>query len=122
MSSDVSHIGNYYTAQWKVTSTSATSVELTYRVTIPKGNYILIGSFPECSSQTGLTEMAGTSNVIFPSMVNVYAYTRSYGHFVFSFSVTEDNSQVWLSSASSAQMTYSQTGRGYIRAIRVGDN
>ena len=113
----LSNLGTFYTYSWTAGSSNAYGQQLTQKMTLPKGVYILIGVSPVIS----VTEcaIALTSNKTMNTPF-VFDIVRTRTPLAYTFEINEDNTDVWIMSGGSASITYTAIGDASGRIIRVG--
>lgn len=114
---DISHLGVFYTTGWTATSSSASNVRLTGVLDmLPKGIYLITGAVPISSNPNNLLALTGTNVNI---RAQTYYPTASYTRVCEIVEVTDTPMNLYLMTAGTAQTTYSNTERGYLRATRL---
>ena len=118
LNSNLTNLGNTYTGSWTASSSSANQTQLTEKKRVNKGTYLVIGSTPACSVANLFMQMAwqkgsGTVNT------TGFNYSRDFSHFSYVITITEDDTDVWVRSASSTSCTFSNTGYGWFKLIRI---
>ena len=105
---------DYYEASWKATASSANGTELTNRITVPPGVYIVSVSFPVSSSDLlcGVTDMV--SNVL----VSPYTTFHNYGDLT-TICAVSDTAELCVISASSYSVTFTNTSGAKIKAVPI---
>ena len=110
-----------YTANWYAESSSASDINLTLYLSLPKGVYLFVVGFPVLSS-TALVQLVCTSGTIAQQVSNgVYGYTvaGSQTSWAGIFEVTSNSADFRVRSAQSTPFTMSYIERGYIRAVQL---
>lgn len=106
----------YYSESWTATSSSATGTVLTGTITLPKGTYLIAVGTPYVQGATGLAGLrvgTATDTTTLVSMP-VNAYTKA------SYIIQLTSQQnVYLLTQSSASLTFSNTDRGSLKAVRL---
>ena len=118
LNSNLTNLGNTYTGSWTATSSSANQTQLTEKKRVNKGTYLIIGSTPACSVANLFMQIAwqkGTGTV----NTTGFNYSRDFSHFSYVVTITDDDTDVWVRSASSASCTFSNTGYGWFKLIRI---
>ena len=106
----------YYAASWTATSSSATGTVLTGTISLPKGTYLIAAGTPYVQGATGLMGLrvgTATDNTTLVSMP-VNAYTKAS----YIIQLTSQQS-VYLLTQSSASLTFTNTDRGSLKAVRL---
>lgn len=110
-----------YTANWYAESSSASDVNLTYLLALPKGVYLFVVGFPDLSSKA-LVQLVCTSGTIAQQVSNgIYGYTAADSQTSWAgiFEVTSNNAEFRVRSAQSTAFTMSYIERGFIRAVQL---
>lgn len=102
-------VGSIYTATWTATSSSASGTALTNYVTLPIGTYVIVLITPTASANFMLSLSGNYKNVL-----------SSGDCFVIIANVTTAPAQIRASSAQSASVTFTNTSRGTLKAIKIG--
>lgn len=105
-------IGTVYTATWKASSSSANATQLTNKLTLPAGTYIIIAKMPYISVAPFTVDL----NINSGADRDVNLYLGQMGTWVKEFSQTTD---VWLISHTGGSCNFTYTERGGISAVRV---
>lgn len=114
---DIAHLGAFYTASWIATSSSAYNVQLTSTLNmLPKGTYLITGCVPLTNTANNLVGLSGTNVDIRANSIYISA---SYTHICEIVKVTDTPMSLFLVTLGSAQTTYSNIERGYLRATRL---
>lgn len=105
---------DYYEASWTAAASSANGTELTDRITVPPGVYIVSVSFPVSSSDLlcGVTDMV--SNVL----VSPYTTFHNYGDLT-TICAVSSTAELCVTSASSYSVTFSNTSGAKIKAVPI---
>ena len=106
--SNLSSIGTVYIASWTATSASANSTPLTGSITVPSGTYVLVVTSPIASANFSI----GVAGMYKQMLANGDTFTLL-------FQSTQGGS-IRAETAQSALVTFSNTERGSIRAIKIG--
>lgn len=104
-----------YEGAWTATSSATTNTQLTEKITLPKGIYLLFASLPNATGSvisTGLTNTLGLTIPLYISTANGTACRP--------IRVESENS-FWFQSTTVQTMTFSYLERGYIQALKVGE-
>lgn len=110
-------IGAYSTAQWTATSSSAVGTEVTGRLELEAGEYLIVGA--TATSSSDINPFALYSNVTGWGRVPNMFYAGNYST-AYTFHVTLPTAgYVVLKIQSSTATTYSNAERGMFRAIRI---
>lgn len=106
----------YYSAAWTATSSSASGTVLTDTLTLPKGTYLIAVGTPYVQSATGLACLQIGTAADLSTLVTmpVNAYTKAS----YIIQLTSQKS-VYLLTQSSASLTFSNTDRGSLKAVRL---
>ena len=105
------------TAAWTATQTKATGVRVTDDLIFPeKGIWLFIVTFPIVSG-TGILSAIG-SNIRALSDPN-YFEIQNLGRQCIIYNVLADNTSIYLSTSSSAEVNYTALERGYISAVKI---
>ena len=107
-------VGTHYSATWKAASTSAANTALTNTMTLgPAGTYIVTVTFP-------------TTNAALPCKINGidsggYLWYHNGGDDVKTLIVvtTSASKQLYVRTYNSTSVTFTNTSRGKIEAIRI---
>ena len=111
-------IGTSSTAGWTASSSSAASTALTGTISLTKGAYIVIGLIPAVTGGPIMTALAG-ANITRP--FKTYHMIDSYGVFIeYIQGHTTTGSYIYLQTEASTPVTFSETQRGLLTAIRIG--
>ena len=106
-------------ATWKVTSTSAAATEVTNRVTLTKGFWVVHAHVPEYNNSNRipfrLTTVSGTTDID----TNWWEYMYANNGFTEVVRVTSDTAVIVMIIGSSTSITYSSTERGGLRCLKV---
>lgn len=112
----LSKLGTFYTFTWLANSSSSFQAELTNRMNLPKGSYILIGVAPIISVDSFSLKLYS-----FKPINNTFEYvnvsTRS--PYAYTFQVLEDNTEIVIVSGGSVSTTFSNIDQAGARAIRL---
>lgn len=106
----------YFAASWTATSSSATGTVLTDTITLPKGTYLIAVGTPYVQGATGLVGLRVGTATDTSTLVSmpVNAYTKA------SYIIQLTSQQnVYLLTQSSASLTFSNTDRGSLKAVRL---
>lgn len=106
----------YYAASWTATSSSATGTVLTGTITLPKGTYLIAVGTPYVQGATGLAGLRVGTATDTSTLVSmpVNAYTKAS----YIIQLTSQQS-VYLLTQSSASLTFTNTDRGSLKAVRL---
>lgn len=106
----------YYSASWTATSSSATGTVLTGTITLPKGTYLIAVGTPYVQGATGLMGLRVGTVTDTTTLVSmpVNAYTKAS----YIIQLTSQQS-VYLLTQSSASLTFTNTDRGSLKAVRL---
>lgn len=113
----LSNLGTFYTYSWTAGSSNAYGQQLTQKMTLPKGVYIMIGVSPVISVAECAIALTSNKTINTPFVFNV---VRTRTPLAYTFEITEDNTDVWIMSGGSATITYTAIGDASGRIIRVG--
>ena len=116
LKSNLTNIGTFYSYSWTANSSNAYGVQLTQAVTLPKGVYILIGVAPILSVTDFTLLLSANKSINAPFQFNAI---RNRTPISFTFQVTEDDTNVWLSAGGSISVSYTNISDGSGRIIRV---
>jgi len=107
----------YYSASWTASSSSATSVQLTDKLILPKGTYLIAVGTPyvQTSAVTIGLRVGASTDLTTLTTCPVNAYTKAS----FIIQLTADSTQIYVNSQSSASVTYTQPTRGSLKAVRL---
>lgn len=117
LNSKLANIGTYYTGSWTAESSSANNTQLTSKISLPKGSYIIIGCAPVLSASDLPITLKATSMADI-SFVGTYNSIRNRSVIAFAVTVVNDT-QVWLATAYSSSTTYTNISDSKIRAVRI---
>ena len=87
----VSKIGTFYTYNWTANSSNAYGTQLTQKMTLPKGVYIMIGVSPVISVTECAISLTSNKTMNAPFVFNI---VRNRTPLAYTFQVTEDNTDV----------------------------
>ena len=106
----------YYAASWTATSSSATGTVLTDTITLPKGTYLIAVGTPYVQGAAGLAGLRIGTSTDTTTLVSmpVNAYTKAS----YIIQLTSQQS-VYLLTQSSASLTFTNTDRGSLKAVRL---
>lgn len=113
----LSLLGTFFTYSWTAGSSNAYGQQLTQKMTLPKGVYIMIGVSPVISVTECAIALTSNKTMNAPFVFNV---VRTRTSLAYTFQITEDNTDVWIMSGGSASITYTAIGDASGRIIRVG--
>lgn len=113
----LSDIGTFYTYSWTANSSSAYGAQLTQKITLPKGNYILFGVSPVLSVTECAIALTSNNTINAPFTLNNVRTRTLLGY---TFQVTQDNTDVWIMAGGSLSVTYTNISDASGRIIRVG--
>lgn len=99
-----------YSAAWTATSSNAYGTLLTQKVTVPPGTYIVTASLPTISTSTYMAGIEPSAD----TYINGPMYTKT--SFVMQFA---SSTQLYMISAGSTACTFSNLGRGGLKALRI---
>lgn len=105
---------DYYEASWKATASSANGTELTNRITVPPGVYIVSASFPVSSSDL----LCGITDKVSNNLVSPYITFHNYGGLTTICSVA-NTAELCVTSASSYSVTFTNTSGAKIKAVPI---
>ena len=117
LNSKLDNIGKYYTGSWTAESSAANNIQLTSKISLPKGTYVIIGCAPVLSAEDKPIALAATSSSDI-NAVGTYNTIRSRSVIAFVVDVVNDT-QVWLKTAYSSSTTYTNINDSKFRAIRI---
>lgn len=101
--------GAIYSASWTASSSSASGTALTGYVTLPIGTYVMVLITPTASA-----------NFVLGLSGNYKQVSQNGDCFVIVANVTTDSTQIGATSAQTASVTFTNTSRGSLKAIKVG--
>lgn len=99
-----------YEAAWTATSSNAYGTQLTQKVTVPPGTYIVSASLPTISTGTFMAGIDPMSD----NFVNGPMYTCA--SFLARFT---SSTQLYLKAGGSTSCTFSNLARGGLKALRI---
>ena len=106
----------YYSANWTATSSNASNIRLTDDMILPKGTYLIAVGSPYIQGATGLAglQIGTTGDLTTFVSLPVNTYTRA------SYIVQLSSQQtVYLKTQSTASVTFANTERGSLKAVRL---
>lgn len=106
----------YYSAAWTATSSSATGVQLTNSVSLPKGTYLIAVGSPYVTKAAMLAGLKIGSSTDVTTLVHMPVNSYSKASYIVNLTST---SSVYLVSQSSAATTFTNTNRGSLKAVRL---
>ena len=115
----------FYNATWTASSSSANRTNLTDALTLPTGRYIVIANTPTTSAWFWSELMDSSTTTQITSMSGVTAHSPSVAYmctgqsFAWIIEVTAYSVSIRLKTAQSASVTFSNTGRGGLHAVRL---
>ena len=109
-------IGSFWSVDWTATSSSAINIILTEQKTLNKGVYIAIGNAPTVSVNDFAVAIRANKTI---NAKSVYNTIRTLSSLVFTFEVLTDDTNVYISSASSASVTFSNLTNGGLRIVKL---
>ena len=112
----IDDIGSYWSVDWTATSSSAINIILTEQKTLNKGVYIAIGNAPTVSVNDYIVAIRANKTI---NAKTVYNTIRTLSSLVFTFEVLSDDTNVYISSASSTSVTFSNLTNGGLRIVRL---
>lgn len=104
-----------YEGAWTATSSAANNTQLTEKITLPKGIYLVFLSLPNVAGSVVSTGLYNTLGLSIPLYV-----TQANGTGCRPVRVESENS-FWIASTTSQTMTFSYLERGYIQALKIGE-
>lgn len=113
----LSLLGTFYTYSWTANSSSAYGAQLTQKITLPKGNYILFGVSPVLSVTECAIALTSNNSINVPFTLNNVKTRTLIGY---TFQVTQDNTDVWIMAGGSISVSYTGISDASGRIIRVG--
>ena len=105
---------DYYEADWKASASSANGTELTNRITVPPGVYIVNVAFPVSSSEL----LCCVVDKVSGGSVSPYKSFHNYGDLTAICSFT-NTAELCVVSASSYSVTFSNMSSGRIKAVPI---
>lgn len=105
---------DYYEASWKATASSANGTELTNRITVPPGTYIIEAIFPMSSSDLLCDIVNKTTNGIVSAYKNIRNYDSLMAIYTF-----DHTAELCVTSASSSSVTFTNTSGAKIKAVPI---
>ncbi len=105
-----------WSIDWTATSSNAINIILTAQVTLAKGVYIAIGNAPTVSMNDYPVAMRANKTI---NAKTIYNTIRTLSGLVFTFEVTSDDTNVYISSASSTSVTFSNLSNGGLRIVKL---
>ena len=118
VNASLTKMGTYYTTEWTASSTAGTNEQLTSKVTLPVGVYILVGSAPVLSVNTGLPINLLADNLSYIDFVGTYVNITTRSPICFMVRVTTAT-QVWLKTNYSSSVSYTNISESKLRYIRL---
>ena len=115
--SSLSQLGTFYTYSWTANSSNAYGAQLTQKITLPKGNYILFGVTPVLSVTECAIALTSNNTINAPFTLNNVRTRTLLGY---TFQVTVDNTDVWIMAGGSISVSYTGISDASGRIIRVG--
>ena len=109
-------IGSFWSLDWIATSSSAINIILTEQKTLAKGVYIAIGNAPTLSITDFAVAIRANKTINAKSVYNTISTLSSL---VFTFEILSDDTNVYISSASSASVTFSNLTNGGLRIVKL---
>lgn len=109
-------IGSYWSVDWTATSSSAINLILTEQKTLNKGVYIAIGNAPTLSVSDYVVAIRANKTI---NAKTVYNNIKTLSSLVFTFEVLSDDTNVYISSAASASVTFSNLTNGGLRIVKI---
>ena len=109
-------IGSFWSVDWTATSCNAINIQLTNHATLDKGVYIAIGNAPTVSVNDYVVAIRASKSI---NAKTVYNTIRSLSSLVFTFEVTSDDTEVYIASASSTSVTFSNLTNGGFRVLKI---
>lgn len=106
----------YYSASWTATSSSATGVQLTDSVSLPKGTYLIAVGSPYVTKAAMLAGLKIGSATDVTTLVHMPVNSYSKASYIVNLTST---SSVYLVSQSSAATTFTNTDKGSLKAVRL---
>lgn len=116
LNSSLIKIGSFYSYNWSATSSNSYGAQLTNKVTLSKGVYILVGVAPALSVDTVTVLLSSSKTINTPYTFNAI---RNRTPITYTFEVLEDNTEVWISAGGSVSVTYSNINEAGGRCIRL---
>ena len=113
----LSNLGTFYTYSWTAGSSNAYGAQLTSKITLPKGNYILFGVTPVLSVTECAIALTSNNPINAPFTLNNVRTRTLLGY---TFQVTQDNTDVWIMAGGSISVSYTGISDASGRIIRVG--
>lgn len=110
LESKIAQIGIVYKAQWICSTNNATNIALTQTLTLPKGIYLLVFSYPVCSTQM-VAQISGINETSF-------FQGTTYNSKAVIAEITSET-QVKLVSGQSASVTFTYLERGGLVAVKI---
>ena len=108
------HVGDYYSAAWTASSSSANLTTLTDWITVPAGLYLISFSLPKISTTTFACGLADASG-LFSKGIHIGTEQTSKS---FPLKLNADT-RLRLAAAQGAACTFSYTERGGLYAVRL---
>lgn len=108
-------IGTIYRGEWTASSSSSLYSQLTESIILPAGTYAIQIVVPTVSTSINLALNIYDDN---PDDFLGFMVASNYNNAVFYTELTEET-EVWVMTFNATSTTYSNTSRGYIKAIRI---
>lgn len=112
----IDDIGTYWSVDWTATASSAINIILTEQKTLAKGVYIAIGNAPTLSINDFAVAIRANKTINAKSVYNMISTLSSL---VFTFEILSDDTNVYISSASSTSVTFSNLTNGGLRIVKL---
>lgn len=109
-------IGSYWSLDWTATSSSTINLILTEQKTLAKGVYIAIGNAPTLSISDFVVAIRANKTI---NAKTVYNTISTLSSLVFTFEILSDDTNVYISSGSSAPVTFSNLTNGGLRIVKL---
>lgn len=106
----------YDSASWTATSSTASNTQLTNSITLPKGTYLIAVGTPYVQGAAGLACLQIGTAADLTTLVTMPVNAYSKASYI--IQLTSQKS-VYLITQSSASLTFTNTDRGSLKAVRL---
>ena len=107
------HVGDFYTASWTASTSSAPNTRLSNMTSpLPAGTYIVTAKFPTISTSDFTASIVGANDG------NLYIHGPSWESASYVTTVNE-GAQLYINSSQSAKCDFTALERGLLRATRL---